>query len=103
MAAKPDFLSRGAFAATRARSRWVLFDGCPVVSVHLCFGLALQTGQGTDKIRFCVSCPVSTPTVSTIANSGDGQFCSLGCSLLKDRPCETLLLAWLHAVRVCAS
>jgi hypothetical protein len=47
-----------------------------VVSIHFCFGLARHTGHGTDKIRFCVSCPVSMVIVFIAARFGDGQFCS---------------------------
>ncbi len=57
---RPELSGRGALAAARPRSRCVLSDGCPVVRVHLSFGLALHTGHRTDIIRFCESCPVST-------------------------------------------
>jgi len=60
-AAWPELSGRGALAAARPRSRCVLSDGCPVVSVHFSFGLALQTGHRTDSIRLCVSGPVPTP------------------------------------------
>lgn len=70
----PKFSGRGAVAAARPRSRCVLFDGCPVVSVHFSFALARHTGHGTDNIRFWVSCPVSMVIVFIAATFGDGQF-----------------------------
>jgi hypothetical protein len=60
-----DLSGRGILAAANPLSRWVLFDGCPVVIVHFSRGLALHTGHGTDNIRFCVSGAVSTPNCST--------------------------------------
>ena len=59
-AARSALSGGGALAAARARSRCVLFEGCPVVRVHFSFGLALHAGHGTDNIRLCVSCPVCT-------------------------------------------
>jgi hypothetical protein len=51
-AAELELSGRGALAAATARSACVLIDGWPVVSVHCSLGLALQTGQRTDNMRF---------------------------------------------------
>ena len=42
-------------------------DGCPVLSVHLCFGLAPHMGQRTDKICPSVSFPGFTAPLFNIA------------------------------------
>jgi len=36
--------------AAKLLSTWVFAEGCPVLNLHFSFGLALQTGQRTDKI-----------------------------------------------------
>ena len=51
--ATPKFAGGPALAAARLRSWCVFALGCPVVSVHGSFGLALHTGQRTDRI--CLS------------------------------------------------
>ena len=75
-AARPEFSGRGALAAANSRARWVLVDGCPVLSVHCSFGLALHMGQRTDKIRRNVSFSGFTQVLFRIARWKDVQSCS---------------------------
>ncbi len=46
----PKLWGRGALLAAKLLSTWVFAEGCPVLNLHFSFGLALQTGQRTDKI-----------------------------------------------------
>jgi len=73
----PEFSGRETWAAASSRSACVLMDGCPVLSVHFSFGLAPHLGQRTDNIRPNVSFSLFTPTLFSINNWIDGQFCSL--------------------------
>ncbi len=69
---------RGALAAANSRARCVLVEGCPVLSVHGSFGLALHMGQRTDNIRRNVSFSVFIPPLFRIAGSKDVQSCLCG-------------------------
>jgi hypothetical protein len=51
-----------------------------VVSVQRSLGIALHTGQRTDKIRFSVSAS-GTPLLFNMANCKDGRFCSFECEV----------------------
>jgi hypothetical protein len=73
----PEVSGRETLAAAISRSRCVLVDGCPVLSVHFCFGLAPHMGQRTDNICPNVSLPGFTPTLFNIANWRDGQSSSM--------------------------
>lgn len=74
--ASPEFPGGGALAATRPRSRCVLSDGCPVVRVHLSFGLALHTGHRTDSSASVKDDLFPRFVVFIVAAFEDGQFCS---------------------------
>ena len=49
-AVNPEPSGRETLAAAKSRSRCVFCDGCPVLSLHLSFGLAAHIGQRTDNI-----------------------------------------------------
>jgi hypothetical protein len=84
-AAWPEFSGRATLAAARSLSRWVLREGCPVLSLHFSFGLAPHIEQRTDNICRNVSFPGFTSTLFNIANLPDGQSCSLGFQLAPKR------------------
>ncbi len=72
----PGLSGRATLAAARSRSRWVLVEGCPVLSVHFAFGLAPHIGQRTDNMCRNVRFSGFTPILFNIANLTDGQSCS---------------------------
>ena len=76
-AAWPAFSGRAILAASSSRSRCVLVDGCPVLSVHFSFGMAAQMGQRTDNICPRVGFPDFTPLLFNIVSRRDGQSCSV--------------------------
>ena len=78
------FSGRAPLAAARSRSRWVLVEGCPVLSVHLAFGLAPHMGQRTDKICRSVSFPGFIPVLFDIANLTRDQSCSRNFTWLRN-------------------
>lgn len=80
-AAWPQFSGRETLAAAISRSRCVLLDGCPVLSVHRSFGLALHIGQRTDNMCPNVSFSAFTLILFSIAILRHGQSCSLGLHL----------------------
>src|ERR1700722_4450436 len=91
-AAWPEFSGRETLAAASPRVRRGLSGGCPVVSVHFSFGLALHIGQRTDNICFNVSFSGFTSLVFSIANLRNGQFCSFeSCLHLKPESSLSLL------------
>src|SRR4051812_7769370 len=55
-AVRPEPSGRETLAAANSRSVCVFWEGCPVLSLHLSFGLAPHIGQRTDnicpKVRF---------------------------------------------------
>jgi len=65
---RTKFSGGGTLAAASARARWVLTHGCPVVSVHGCFGSARHIGQRTDMMCRSVSFPGSTFILFNIAS-----------------------------------
>ena len=75
-----EFSGPELLAANSSRSRCVLRDGCPVLSLHFSFGFAPHMGQRTDNICPNVSFPDFTPLFISIANLRDDQSCSLGMS-----------------------
>jgi hypothetical protein len=81
-AAWPEFSGREVLKADNSRSRCVLVDGCPVLSVHFFFGLAPQMGQRTDNICPNVSFAGFRPILFNIAH---GQSWSLEISTTSKR------------------
>ena len=51
--------------------------GCPVLSVHFCFGLAPHRGHRTDNMRPSVSFSGFTATLFSINNATYSQSCCL--------------------------
>jgi len=81
-AAWPEFSGREILKADNSRSRCVLVDGCPVLSVHFFFGLAPHMGQRTDNICPNVSFAGFRPILFNIAH---GQSWSLEISTTSKR------------------
>src|SRR6266852_4783789 len=80
----PGLSGRATLAAERSRSRWVLVEGCPVLSVHFAFGLAPHIGQRTDNMCRNVRFSGFTPILFNIANLTDGQSCSWNFNWLQN-------------------
>ncbi len=77
-AAWPELSGRETLAAANSRLRCVLFDGCPVLSVHFSFGLAPHIGQRTDNMCFNVSVSGFTAILFNIAGLKNGSILLFG-------------------------
>ena len=70
---------RETLAAANSRSKWVFCDGCPVLSLHLSFGLAPHIGQRTDSI--CPKLRLSGFTSLIIRHRGLARWSILLCRI----------------------